>query len=122
LVHVKALILKLIMVSLVFLIVLSGFNGYPAVDVVLLSLAVTAVSYVVGDLLILRNSNNLVATISDLALVMVLIWLMSIPLLGGGVPFGLVFLTAVIIAAGEWVLHLYMTNVVHPNMESPSLS
>ncbi|MFC5714019.1 DUF2512 family protein [Thalassorhabdus alkalitolerans] len=115
--HIKALAMKIAMVALVLLVVLSGFYGYPVLSTIVLSLLIVAVSYIVGDLLILRKANNTTATISDFAVVLFMTWFAAIPIYGTEVPFIPALISAIIIAAGEWVFHKYVSKQVHPEIE-----
>jgi hypothetical protein len=44
-------------------------------EAVLTSLALTCIAYAVGDQMILRSSNNVIATVSDMLLAFFLIWM-----------------------------------------------
>ena len=46
-------------------------------NVLSISVVLTLASYLIGDLLILRKTNNTMATISDFAIAFLVIWLMG---------------------------------------------
>ncbi|WP_302847086.1 DUF2512 family protein [Alteribacillus bidgolensis] len=111
--------MKIPMVAVVLLIIFSGISTYSIWNTIILSLLVIAVSYIAGDLFILKMTNNTIATLSDFGVVLLMVWLAAIPVFGAGVPFGLAFISAVIIASGEWGFHKYMNRVVLPDMYNP---
>ncbi|WP_100398743.1 DUF2512 family protein [Bacillus sp. FJAT-44742] len=115
--HVVALIIKVLMVAVVLLIVMTGMYGYPAGATFGLSLIIAGLSYLVGDLGILRVSNNTVATIGDIALAAVAIWLIGPLVYGTGVPFTVAVISSVVIAVGEWFYHKFIAEGVLPDRE-----
>ncbi|ADU28693.1 DUF2512 family protein [Evansella cellulosilytica] len=110
--HIIALAIKAMMVILVSVFVLSMFNGYPFLNTTLLALIITGAAYIIGDIFILRATNNTVATISDIGLCTIAIWLIGPIVYGIAVPFSVALLTGVIIGAGEWFFHKFMSNAV----------
>jgi hypothetical protein len=81
--HLKALLIKFVMSAVVLGIVLTGIYNYDFSDIMLISLVLTVVAYALGDLLVYRNAaddsdykkRNIVATISDLILSFLVIWI-----------------------------------------------
>lgn len=118
--HIAALCIKLFSVSFISLIVLSGFFNYPFLPTIGLAVVITVVSYLLGDLGILRFSNNIVATLADLGLTAVLIWLVGPFFYGIGVTFFVSILTAAIISMMEYVYHFYISNQVLQKDEDPA--
>lgn len=106
--HFIAVLMKVGMVTIALLIVLTLFGNYPAVSTFWLALIIAGVSYVVGDIGILRISNNTVATIADLGLTTIVIWLVGPAIYGLVVPFSWALISAVVIGIGEWFFHKYM--------------
>ncbi|MDG5789644.1 DUF2512 family protein [Evansella sp. AB-P1] len=118
--HVSAIVVKVLMVALVLLIVLTGVNNYPFIGTIILSLLIVGLSYIVGDMGILRISNNLVATIADLGLTTASIWLLSPFIYGIGVPFSLAFISSLVISVGEWFFHKFVgSTILYENDPSP---
>lgn len=121
--HAKALIIKFVMITAVLLIVLTWIFDISFVDTLLISLALTAVSYMMGDLLIFLNAGNpadqvtrnSVATISDFVLAFLVIWFVG-QLLSGTMAELVTpaLLAALIITLGEWFFHKYMDQNVVP--------
>jgi hypothetical protein len=110
--HGLALLIKTTMVVAVLLAFLSLMNNYAFGPTILLALLVVGISYVIGDLWILPMSNNMVATVADIGLSTAKIWLIGPFILGAGVPFSLAFITSLVLGAGEWFFHKYMSTAV----------
>ncbi len=96
------------MVTIALLIVMTMFANYPAGGTFWLAIIIAALSYVVGDIGILRISNNTVVTVADLGLTTAVVWLIGPAIYGIGVPFSLALMSAVVIGVGEWFFHKYM--------------
>src|SRR5689334_13724462 len=115
--HVKALLIKSVMSSVVVCIVLTGIYNYNLSDSILISLVLTVVAYALGDLLVYRNAaddsdykkRNTVATISDFILSFLVIWTMGAFLFGNTSTIiqGSI-ISAIVIALGEWFFHKYL--------------
>jgi len=119
--HVKALIIKFVMVAVVLGIVLTGIYDGEFGDTLLISAVLTIVAYVIGDLLIFRKAGddhernadhakrNTIATVSDAVLTFFVVWLMGKSLfINDGDVLAASFISAIIIAAGEWFFHKYL--------------
>ena len=97
----------------VLLIILGLFYGVSFADILWTSLLLTVASYLIGDLFILPLSNNLTATLADLGLAFLGIWLIGSYMYPVDVPVvAAAFFSALIIMVGEWFFHRYMENQV----------
>ncbi|QQK81078.1 YndM family protein [Salicibibacter cibi] len=116
--YVGALIIKLIMITFVSWFFLGLFGGVSFANILLVSVVLTGVSFLVGDLYLLKNFGNTLATVVDFVLVWAGLWALGAALF----PFeGLVLYciaSAFFIAAGEGFFHLYMERNVLPNEDS----
>ncbi|MBB6450788.1 hypothetical protein HNR44_002778 [Geomicrobium halophilum] len=105
------------MTTAVLWIVMGGIFGIPLTEILLISVLLTGVSFIVGDLWIYPKAGNLAATISDFCLILIGIWV-----LGGlftQLDFGEAAMTsAVILAVGEWFFHRYMDTQVFEEQAS----
>ncbi|WP_050180986.1 YndM family protein [Domibacillus robiginosus] len=123
--HVKALIIKFVMVAVVLGIVLTGIYDGEFSDTLLISAVLTVVAYVLGDLLVFRKvgddharhadhtKRNAIATVSDAVLAFFVVWLMGKSLfINDGDVLAAAFISAILIAAGEWFFHKYLDNHV----------
>ncbi|SFP80880.1 DUF2512 family protein [Salibacterium halotolerans] len=110
--HVTALGIKTVLTLLILLVVLLPAGGYPFWNTAGLALIVTGTAYVIGDLFILKATNNTVSTLADIGLCTLVIWLVGPYILNEPVPFILALLSGIIIGAGEWFFHKYVINAV----------
>ena len=123
--HVKALLIKFVMIAVILGIVLTGIYDGEFGDTLLISIILTIVAYILGDLLVFRKTGddhernadhvkrNTIATISDAILTFLVVWLMGRELFtNDGDVLQAAFLSAIIIAAGEWFFHKYLDNQV----------
>lgn len=109
--HVKALLIKAVMTLVVLWIVLGagyGMDFWPMILVTTVVLGV--VYYFAGDLGILPAAGNIMATLSDLVLTFLVVWLLGLWLtdLSGGTVAVAALISAVVIAVGEYLFHMYM--------------
>lgn len=111
------------MIAVVLGLVLTLGFDYPFGDTMLISIILTVVAYVLGDLLIFRKSGdssahtkrNMTATISDGVLTFLVIWIMSKLLVPNNNDILLAsFISALIIGVGEWFFHKYLDASVFP--------
>lgn len=119
--HVKAILIKFVMLAAVIGIITVGIFDYGFWDAMLMALILTFIAYLLGDLMLFRGSanpsdqkkRNMVATIADLVLAFAVLWLMGVAF-GEGNPFWASLVAAVVIAGGEWFFHKYLDkNVFH---------
>ena len=121
-------IVKFVMITAVLLIVLAWIFDVPVLDTFLISLALTALSYVMGDLFIFlhagkptdQNTRNSIATFVDFTVAFLLIWLIG-RILGSANEELLVpaLLSALILAGGEWFFHKYVDRRIMPGYNLP---
>jgi len=123
--HVKALFIKFVMIAVVLGIVLTGIYDVEFGDTMLISVVLTVVAYILGDLLLFRKAGddhernadhakrNMVATVSDAILTFLVVWLMGKALFANDSDLlQAAVLSAIIVAAGEWFFHKYLDNQV----------
>ncbi|MCA1042275.1 YndM family protein [Bacillus infantis] len=119
--HVKALIIKFVMIAVVLGIILTGFFDVSLTDSLLISVVLTILAYIAGDLLIFRTTGdrsdqgkrNLIATISDAVLAFLVIWFMGNNLVANDSDIITAsIISALVIAAGEWFFHKYLDSHV----------
>ena len=127
--HIKALVIKFLMIAVVVGIIMTGIYDVAFGDSMLISLVLTIGAYLIGDLLIFRgtankqqqSTRNMIATISDLILAFVIIWLMGLGLdvsLNNEDLIIASVVSAVIIGFGEVFFHTYLDrNVFNTKVE-----
>ena len=107
--HIKNLVIKFIMCTVMLLVVLGLFFGVSFTNILWTSVILTVVSYLLGDILILPKGGNLIATVSDLVLAFLAVWVVGMYLYDPDVnliPASIV--SAIVIAVGEWFFHNYV--------------
>lgn len=121
--HAKALIIKFVMITAVLLVVLTWIFDISFVDTLLISLALTALSYMMGDLLIFLNAGkpsdqltrNSIATFIDFVVAFLVIWFVGQLLTGSMAELvAPALVAALVITVGEWFFHKYMDYRVMP--------
>ncbi|CEG23517.1 hypothetical protein BN1080_02495 [Planococcus massiliensis] len=129
--HVKALAMKFVMIAAVLLIILTLFFDVPFGDTLWISLVLTLVAYVMGDLMIFRkagdrsdqNKRNAIATVSDIVVAFLVIWLMGEALVSNDVNIITpALISAIVIGGGEWFFHKYLDRSVFPEKHNHTRS
>lgn len=111
--HVKALIVKFIMITAILWFVLGLFFGVDFGEIITISVILTPLAYVIGDLLVLRYFNNMTATIADFGLSFITIWLIGSAIINEPISVATASLiSALAISVGEWFYHYYVNNQV----------
>lgn len=117
--HVEAFIMKYALTFVVLFIVLGLAYGVQVGDIALISLAVSVLGFI-GDLVIYPRTSNKIATGGDLVLAFVVVWLLGLALIENpdfSVAMAALY-SAVLIAAGEWFFHIYLTKRVFEKKET----
>jgi hypothetical protein len=78
--HVIAFSIKFLSTLFVLGIILGLFFNYSIFDVLTISIVLSAVGYLLGDLFLYRRSNNLTATLADFGMTFLVVWFMSVNL------------------------------------------
>ena len=110
--HLGAIIIKFVMIAVILEIILMLMTSLSFASILLVSLGVTVLAYLIGDIWILRKTNNIVATISDVILSLVVILLFNL-FYRPGISFGAAILSAVIIGIGEYFYHKFIARSFH---------
>ncbi|MCP2034618.1 Kef-type K+ transport system membrane component KefB [Planomicrobium sp. HSC-17F08] len=119
--HLIALAIKFVMIAAVLLIMLTGFFGVSFADTLLISLALTLIAYATGDLLIFRSggarseqaTRNSIATIADVVVAILVIWLVGEALVGSSTDIITpAIISGLFIGGGEWFFHQYLDSRV----------
>ncbi len=129
--HVKAILIKFVMITIVLGIILTGIYDGEFEDTLLISVVLTIVAYIIGDLFIFRKAGddrdrnsdhikrNTIATLSDAVLAFLVIWLMGRELFTNNSDVLIASLiSAIVIAAGEWFFHKYLDRHVFDEKKS----
>jgi hypothetical protein len=113
--HVIAFVVKYLMVGVLLEIVLIALTSLGIGQIALIALAVSLVSYIIGDLLVLNFSNNTVATLVDLLLTFGTIYLFNYRYGFETLTYGTCAIAAVVVGVAEWFFHKFMARSVYPS-------
>ncbi|RNF40279.1 DUF2512 family protein [Planococcus salinus] len=117
--YLEAFIVKFAMIFAVLFIVLGLAYGVQVFEIFIISVILSVVGFV-GDLTIYPSTSNKVATGGDLVLAFAAVWLIGLWMIENP-DFSLVMAaiySAVLIAAGEWFFHIYLTKRVWKQKET----
>lgn len=106
--HLGSIALKFVMISLIFYLVLGLGYRFNFSSIVLMSLIITLLSYLVGDLFILPFAGNTIAAVADGALAVLGVWILS-RFYGLSIPWAAPVIIAIaLFAFSEWFFHRYV--------------
>lgn len=110
--HVKAFAIKFISSFVLLYIILGMFYEMSFGDVFLISLVLSVAAYIIGDLVVLPRTNNMVATIVDFGLAMMVIWLFVENLTAYENTFTMSLIASLGVALFEYMFHKYVSSNV----------
>lgn len=109
--HVKILGIKFIAISITVLSLFGIFNEAGFGNLILISLLTTIISYLLGDMLILRKFGNMAASVADFGLAFASYWVLGSLLIAGSGPIIVTSLIAAFFTACvEPFIHGYILN------------
>jgi hypothetical protein len=108
--HLTALTIKFVLAAVVSDIILGMYSDLSIRQILLVSLAITAITYPIGDLLILYLFNNTVAAVADAGLCWMILYLSNYMWPDRDVPLLTALAAAAVIGIGEVFLHMYVEN------------
>ena len=117
--YIEALLIKFAMIFSVLFVILGLAFGVELYEIFIISLIITAVGFV-GDLIIYPKTSNKIATGGDFVIVFLAVWLLGLWLIATP-DFSLIMaalFSALLIAAGEWFFHIYLTKRVWEQKET----
>lgn len=106
--HLVAIIVKAIWVVSIFAIMISFLYDYVQRGTVIMALVAVPIAYAIGDMIILPNSNNIIAALADLGLYTFFIWLLGPFFVGEPIPFTIALMASAVVSIGELVFHRYI--------------
>ena len=110
--HVRALIIKVLMIGVITMLVLSLFRGIRPADSIAIAIVITLVAYVLGDLVILPTYGNLAASASDGVIAFLITWLTPFVATNIPVTLGNALAVGILVGLGEWFYHKYVAREV----------
>jgi len=112
--HIIALFIKFIVAAAVLEVILGFLTAVSYVNILLIAFAITVLSYIIGDMGILRRTNNTIATIIDFGLVLTIILMFDALLGTSDITFFDAGFAAVALAVSEWIFHRYFARTLIP--------
>ncbi|WP_106495858.1 YndM family protein [Lentibacillus sp. Marseille-P4043] len=107
--HLKALGIKFIVIAITVFSIFGIFYNATLVNMFWISLLVTGISYLIGDMFILRKFGNVAATIADFPLTFLSLWALGSLFIEGSLPMiTLSLLGAFFITICEPFIHAYI--------------
>ncbi|MEN1969448.1 YndM family protein [Lentibacillus sp. N15] len=122
--HLKVLGIKFVAISIITFSTFGIFFNATLTRLFWISLLVTGVSYLIGDLFVLRKFGNIVASIADFALAFVSFWVLGGLLLETGMGMtSIALMAAFLMSLVEPLLHAYIQEQffdVEHHIQSPA--
>ncbi|ROR27483.1 uncharacterized protein DUF2512 [Mobilisporobacter senegalensis] len=115
--HGISLILKYMMVVIIIGVILKLTSNITVTDILYISFPVTILAYIIGDLIILSRYDNTTATIVDIGLALLIIYLFNYILEDRMIPFYSALTASVALGVGECFFHKYVARFVFPNIK-----
>lgn len=115
--HVYSILIKFVIIAIILEITLGIMTNLNFSEILMISLSVTILAYLIGDLFILSISNNTVATIADIALTFLTLLAFNYVYGYGRITYLDSIVSAVVVGIGEWFFHKYVAHYVFPNRE-----
>src|SRR5690606_30440333 len=106
--HFYGIIAKLLWTTFVLISILTIIYHYNFWSILGLSSLIVSFSFVIGDIYLLRTTNNFVALISDFILITLLIVFAGSLATSTTIPYSIALVSSLIIVIGEWPLHRYL--------------
>lgn len=106
--HVVRIAVKFVACLIVLGIILGIFFDFSFGDVLLISAVLGVVSYFIGDLFILRATNNFFATATDFVLAFIVIWLMGRAVTYENNLISAALISAAVVAMFEYMFHTFL--------------
>ncbi|MED1949526.1 DUF2512 family protein [Brevibacillus centrosporus] len=100
-------LVKLVMNGIILVPLLLWYTEANVFSAIAATLLFSVIAYLVGDRLILRASNNLVATVSDAILAVVYLWAAS-AVMHWSLSWGELLFTAVLLGVVELLYHFFL--------------
>ncbi|WP_379969263.1 YndM family protein [Ectobacillus sp. sgz5001026] len=107
----KAFLVKFVASLALLYIVLGLIYGMSFRNVFLITFVLGVSSFILGDMIILRRTNNIIATIADFGLAFVVIWLMSKNVMYGSHVFVPSLIATVGVTLFEIFFHKYIVRL-----------
>ena len=105
--HAAALLIKFAVIAVIAAISLPAISTMNLTQSLISAAVLTAVAYIIGDLLILPNTNNTAAAIADAGLTFIIVWVLNSLLTRAPIDLAGLLLVSLVIGAAEYFFHKY---------------
>ncbi|HEY4600854.1 MAG TPA: DUF2512 family protein [Cerasibacillus sp.] len=119
--HIKVFGIKLIVMIVIVLSLFGIYDHMPIVNLLWMSLLITALTYIVGDMIFYRYFGNIIALILDFAFAFALFWYMGNLFIG--VEYAIVplaFFAAFFFLCSEFFIHGYLAHLFAKTYQTES--
>lgn len=106
--NITNLIIKFIVLGVILVLLLPQFGRTTWIQTIITAVVLTIIAYVVGDMWVLPKFGNMAAIVVDFAVAALILWLMSRFLPQFIISKTGVWITALVIAIAEVLLHYYL--------------
>lgn len=106
--YIGSLLLKFISITAILELILLNTTILSFAKILIISAAITALAYLVGDLAVLPNSNNTIAAIADIGFSFIALLALNVILAGSAISFFCALFASIAIGAGEWIFHKFI--------------
>lgn len=121
--HAKALAIKFIFTAIVVYSIFGIFNNASLGRLFWMSILITGIAYIIGDLFILRRFNYFVAAVADFGLAFLLLWGLGNLIIQISMPMIIASLfAAVFMTVCEAVFHIYVKEQVLDTRQQTGVS
>ncbi|MED4582457.1 DUF2512 family protein [Brevibacillus choshinensis] len=100
-------LIKVVMNGIILVPFLYWYTNATMLSIIVASIVFSVIAYLIGDLLILRASNNLVATVADLILAVFYLGVVS-TFMHWSFTWGKLLFTAVVVGVVELLYHFFL--------------
>lgn len=103
-----SILIKLVFTFLAAWLAFDVLINNPFVAIVIFAITATIINYLLGDLIILKNFGNVVASIADGIIAIILAYLFDLLSADFRVTFGTALVFGIIVAVSEYAFHKYL--------------
>jgi hypothetical protein len=102
------LVVKFLVIAVLLALILPATSRVHWSQALWIAVVVTAVTYVVGDRLVLRTAGNAATVLVDFGLAVLLVWFGPRYAPGAAIPFGAALVAGGAVAVGEILFHQFL--------------
>lgn len=100
-------VLKWLLNGVIVVTLLMFYADVSLINAAITATALTLIAYLLGDQMILRATNNTVATLADAALAFMLLWIAAV-VMDWNLSAGEILVITALLGVAEWAFHRYV--------------